>query len=482
MKMPLTSIFVAVLAFFPVLLHGMDADKYLTGGDFVLRNVTVIDGLGSPPQSGQDLFISNGKITAITKTGDNQAPEGTTVIDKQGLTVMPGLIDTHTHIRSQWHGGIVLRDKYPQTRDHKPLQQNLAAYLYAGVTGIFNVGDATDFAVDTREKLKRGEFIGPRLETTGMPFSQRPSGWDGAVEAEHPVGQTPPSEYSIKIETDDVEALAEILDGYLAKDIHTIKIYSGTSAHAATFLVNAAKSRGMTTVADLWKMNMNRGWMQTTGLDGWAHATPFEISEADVRWMAENNRFVILNLTLGELMATKRFSGDRAKSFYTNPLVVDIWGEEAVKDFYASWSTIRETMYDGPESFYQVNNFGDLAGFKDAFLKNGKLAYDAGVTIMCGTDSPAYPSLWAGESLQRELELLVEAGIPPLDAIKSCTYNGAKLMRGEDRFGSVQVGMEADLLVVEGQPWKTISDTRNVEYIFLKGQQVDREKLLTSWH
>ena len=55
-------------------------------------------------------------------------------------------------------------------------------------------------------------------------------------------------------------------------------------------------------------------------------------------------------------------------------------------------------------------------------------------------------------------------------------------MRGEDRFGSVQVEMEADLILVKGQPWKEISDIRNIEHVFLKGKQVDRQKLLTSWH
>ena len=482
MKTRLIYLFIVAVSILTGNTLGADADQYLTGGDFLIRNVTVIDGLGNPPQAGQDLLITGGKIAAITKHDANQSADGATVIEGQGLTVMPGLIDTHTHIRSQWHGGLVLQEKYPQTREHKPLQQNLAAYLYAGVTGVFNVGDSTGFAIDTRDKLRRGEFIGPRLETTGMPFSQHPSGWDGAVDAEYPGGKAPESEYATKIDTDNVDALGKKLDEYLAKDIHTIKIYTGSSAQAATFLVTAAKQRGMTTVADLWKMNMNRGWMQTTGLDGWAHATPFEISEADVQWMAANDRFVILNLTLGELMATKQFSGDRADGYYSNPFVVDIWGEEVVKDFYASWPTIREVMYDGPESFYQRNNFGDLSGFKDAFLRNGKLAYDAGVTILCGTDSPAYPSLWAGEALQREMELMVKAGIAPLDVIKFCTSNGAKMMRGEDRYGSVKVGMEADLLVVKGQPWENISDTRNIEHVFLKGKQVDREKLLTSWH
>ena len=146
-KAPLAYIFLIVLSLFPAVALGANADKYLTGGNFFIRNVTVVDGLGNPPQPGQDLFISNGKIAAITRAGENLPPAGAAVIEGQDLTVMPGLIDAHTHIRSQWHGGLVLQDKYPQTREHKPLQQNLAAYLYAGVTGIFNVGDATVYVV-----------------------------------------------------------------------------------------------------------------------------------------------------------------------------------------------------------------------------------------------------------------------------------------------------------------------------------------------
>jgi len=157
-----------------------DENQYLNGTEFFISNVAVVDGLGSQPLLAQDLSISDGKIVSVTPTATTEPPAGAVVIDGAGRTVMPGLIDTHTHIRSQWHGGIVLQDKYPQTREHKPLQQNLAAYLYAGVTGVFNVGDATDFAIEVRDKLASGEFIGPRLETTGMPFSQHPSAWEHA--------------------------------------------------------------------------------------------------------------------------------------------------------------------------------------------------------------------------------------------------------------------------------------------------------------
>ena len=471
---------IAVLATIAGRAQAERADTYLTGGDFLIRNVTIVDGLGNEPQANQDILVRGGKIAGISKAGENPAPDGATIIDGNGLTAMPGLIDAHTHIRTQWHGGVVLLDKYPQNREHDNLQQNLAAYLYAGVTGIFNVGDPTDFAVETRDKLERGDFVGPRLETTGMTFSQHPSGWDGAVDAETE-GEPDPAEYSVKVDTDDPEALGKLLDAYRAKGIHTIKLYTGLSWFGARLLVDEARERDMTTVADLWQLNMNRSWMQATGLDGWAHATPFDVSEADVRWMAENDRFVILNLILGELMANVRIKEEGPESLYSNSLVVDIWGKEVVADFYESWPTIREDLYDGPESFYQVMGFGDLSGFRDAFLKNGKMAHDAGVMIVGGTDSPAYPSLWAGESMHRELELMAMAGIPPLEAIKACTHNGARLMKGEKRYGSVKEGMEADLMLVKGEPWKNVSDTRNIHSVFLKGKLVDRSKLLNSW-
>ena len=456
------------------------ANNYITSGDFLIKNVTVIDGLGNKQKNQQDIFISDGKITAITLSGKQTPSSSTQVIDGKGLTAIPGLIDAHIHIKTQWHGGVVLQDKYPQDRSRKKLQKTFAAFLYSGVTTVFSVGDPTDFAVDIREKLKNGYFIGPRLHITGMPFSQHPSGWDGAVRAET-VGDPHPSELSVKIDSNDPEVLGKKLDEYVEKDIKIIKIYSGASALGTTFLLREAKKRNIRAVADLWQMNMDRPWMQMTGLDGWAHATPFDAGDGDLKWMAENDRFVIVTANVGEKLSGLRVKEDKNKSLYRNPLVVDIWGKDVVKDFYESYPKVREIMYDGPDSFYQQNNFGDLSGYRTAFLDNIKKAYDAGVLLVGGTDAPAYPSLWSGETMHRELELLVMAGISPIDAIKICSYNGAKILEEDNQYGSIQVGLEADIILVSGKPWKNISDTRNIKYLFLKGNLVDREKLLTSW-
>ena len=152
-----------------------------------------------------------------------------------------------------------------------------------------------------------------------------------------------------------------------------------------------------------------------------------------------------------------------------------------VKDFYTSYPEVRENLYEGPESFYQEYNFGDLSGFRKSFLLNIKNAHDAGVLVAGGSDAPLYPSLWSGESMHRELELFVIAGIKPLKAIQMCSFNAAKILKKEDEFGSIQISLSADIIIVKGKPWENISDSRNIEHVFLQGKLVDRKKLLNSW-
>ena len=218
--------------------------------------------------------------------------------------------------------------------------------------------------------------------------------------------------------------------------------------------------------------------MENTGLDGWAHSGAFvKVHDDDHKWMADNNRLVIATANVGEKLAGARVKDEKGKrSMLKEPLIVDIWGEDVVKEFYAVYPQIRRNYYEGPDSFYQQSGFGDLSGFRDTMLHNIKASYDAGVMIAGGTDD-IYASLWPGEALHREMELLVMAGIPPLQAIKCCTYNGAKVLRREKEFGSLQKGMSADLLIVEGNPEKDISDTRNVKHVFSRGKQVDRDSL-----
>ena len=457
--------------------------QYLSEGPVFIDNVTVIDGLGNPPVAGQDILIANGKIVAITATGQSDAPTEATVISGEGLTAYPGLIDLHYHIKGGWSGGNAMAEKYPSSEllTDTAVQQSLAALLYAGVTAALDMGGTHSYVVDQRNRIDSGELFGPRYYITGVPFSMTPSGWDGAVRGET-VGEPTADALSTKVDTQDPEALGAILDRYAADDIRIIKLYSGISALGATFLLKEAKKRDITAVADLWQLNFSADWMRMTGLDGWAHASPYKASEDGLKWMAENDRFVVATLTVGEKMSGLRVKDDGDKqSFFNNPLVMDIWGREVVEDFYASYPDVRENLYEGPNSFYQVFNFGDLSKFRDGFLDNTKRAHDAGVLVGCGTDAPAYPSLWTGETMHREMELLVMAGLTPIEAIKSCTYNGAKILKEDEQFGSIQEGRAGDLVLVSGKPWENISDTREIVHVIYRGGVLDRQALLNSW-
>jgi imidazolonepropionase-like amidohydrolase len=108
--------------------------------------------------------------------------------------------------------------------------------------------------------------------------------------------------------------------------------------------------------------------------------------------------------------------------------------------------------------------------------RNVKKLLDAGVLVAAGTDAP-YPGLFQGEALHHELELLVAAGMAPLQAIRLATFNAASIMHAEEEWGSLQAGRTANVVIVAGNPAEHISDTRKVEMVILNGRILDRSSL-----
>jgi imidazolonepropionase-like amidohydrolase len=99
-----------------------------------------------------------------------------------------------------------------------------------------------------------------------------------------------------------------------------------------------------------------------------------------------------------------------------------------------------------------------------------------GVMLVAGTDAP-YPGVFLGEGIHRELELLVEAGLSPLNALSAATRNPAILLNQEGVWGTLTPGASADILIIDGNPSQQISDTRRIEMVIQQGQVVDRESL-----
>jgi imidazolonepropionase-like amidohydrolase len=442
--------------------------RYAHTGPTIITNVSVIDGLGNTPVAGQDIVLVDGKIAAIGATGAITAPEGAMEIDGTGMTAMPGLMDLHLHLQGGWANGLIPGERYEVRLDDKSVQQRLSGYVYAGVTTVLDVGGDHKFLLNKRDQINSGNLFGPRFFTTGAPWSQTPNGWDA--------GSTGASGGAAL--ANDLAKIPEQMARYKADGIEIIKLYAGIGSVAMQAVIEEAHKHDILTIADLWMLNLNQPLMQTTGLDGWAHSATFAVApKADHEWMAKNNRFVIATANVGEKLGGMRVKDENGKRLMLKePLIVDIWGADEVNEFYDVYPQIRENYYEGPESFYQSNNFGDLSTFRETMLANIKASFDAGVIVVCGTDD-IYASMWPGESTHREMELYVMAGVSNLEAIKACTSNAAKVLRRDKEFGSLQVGLSADLLLVQGDPSKNIDDTRNVREVFLQGKQVDRDSL-----
>jgi imidazolonepropionase-like amidohydrolase len=109
-------------------------------------------------------------------------------------------------------------------------------------------------------------------------------------------------------------------------------------------------------------------------------------------------------------------------------------------------------------------------------VANTKILFDAGLLIAAGTDAP-YPGVFQGEGLHHELELLVEAGLKPLDAITAATRNAARFVSAENEWGTLAAGKRADILVINGRPDRNIKETRNIELVMQRGRILDRDRL-----
>ena len=434
---------------------------YSWSGSSLLKNIRVIDGLGNPPVEGQDILISDGKISAIGATGSTNAPKDARVIEGNGLTVMPGLIDAHTHLSSGWRG--------PNDNGNRPVhvKWQLLSFLYAGVTQVYDIGNIPDVAGDTRDMVAAGAWLGPDIKIAGTYFETAEVGALG---------------YATLLPVNDPNFLGGKLD--MMKNnygVEMVKCHAGTNIQVLRAFVTEAHKRGMRVVCDLWQNNGNSWIANVTKLDGYAHnmfmtTTPTQ-NDADI--LKKLGTFIVSTTVMLDTIGGYRIEQDG--DFITgNPLIVDVnpphWVKQATsikgKESANRYMSVFDAVLGGQRT---------IAEFRADAFNWTKMLVDTGVMIGVGTDTPYLYNL-SGESLHRELELWVEdAGVTPLQTLMAATSVNAKILKIDDRTGSIQVGLEGDLLVVAGNPAERISDTRNIRFVFNNGKLVDRKSLTRQW-
>lgn len=394
----------------------------------LIRNVTVIDGTGTPGKSGLDVVINNGTVESIRPTSPDTAFNGR-VINGAGRFLIPGIIDAHVHLT-------------PSTRAE--IRDLLKWLVEGGVTSVRDMaGDARELAGIKRD-LITGELTGPSIYYVGLmagpAFMSDPrllAATKGYKDGEAP--------YMIRLtaKTDLVRAMAMIK----GTGATAVKLYAALDAS----LVRAATDEA-----------------HRIGLKVWAHsavfpAKPVEILDAGVDAVS-HAAYVIWDAEPASDDFTKRMRGDFGRVSASGPEM-----DRVVQAMVRNGTVLDPTLL-------VTQRYDNQDGSKVRTTWSGEFtrrAHAAGVPIAAGTDGVGRPLAGNLPAVHDELSLLVEAaGLSPLEALTAGTLAGARAIGVEDRVGSIQVGKVADLLLLSSDPSKDIRNTRAIVHVIQGGRLV----------
>lgn len=423
-----------------------------------LVDVRVIDGTGTEPLENQTLIIRDGVVTAIGDTSEIPLPPDADVVVLSGRTVLPGLVMLHEHMFYPAGTGSYNQQSFSFPR----------LYLAGGVTTIRTTGAMNPYAdLNLKRAIEAGRVPGPRMDVTG-PYLNGP----GLPILEMRVVQGP-------------EDVRRVVAYWAEEGVDSYKAYMQISRAELAAAVEEAHSHGAKLTghlcavtyreaAELGIDNLEHGFMAST--DFVPDKTPDECPAQNLVYAslldldAESEEFkdLVRVLVLNDVALTSTLPVFETFVPGRPPVsnrALDAMASEA-RDQYLRQRVRTAVQDDSPWAAL----FPKLMSMERAFAQAGGL-------LVTGTDPTGYGGIVAGYANWRAVELLVEAGFSPLEAIKISTLNGARYLGLDDRLGSVAVGKLADLMVVVGNPAQAINAIENVEFVFKGGVGYESKKL-----
>ena len=419
-----------------------------------LTNVRVIDGTGAPARPNQTLILRDGNIAEMGDAAGFTVPEGATVIDLTGRTVMPGIVMVHEHLY------------YPTgPRVYGQLGQSfIRLYLAGGVTTMRTGGNVNGFMDFTLKRLiDEGQLPGPAIDATA-PYLNGPN----------PFLQM----HALK----DADAARRHVNYWADMGATSFKAYMNITRAALGAAVEEAHKRGMkvtghlcsvtySEAAELGIDNLEHGFLASTDFvpdkqpdtcPGQGQGTIAALDENGEAFKALVRKLIDKNVALtSTLTVFETFTPGRPLPPGLEVLTPQL--REQFEQRHARTVKNQESRY--------LTLLPKAMALERAFAQAGGL-------LIAGTDPTGGGGVVPGFSNQRQLELLVEAGFTPLEAISIGTLNGAKYLGRDGRVGSIAVGKQADLVILNGDPSTSIADVRKVETVFKEGIGFDPVKLI----
>lgn len=404
------------------------------------------------------IVVRNGQIAKL-HNGFTQAPKFARIIQAKHLTVLPGLGDAHVHLGSEgsW-GPSFLQNETAQ----EAMERRLMGYLRCGVTMVKSCGDNIDQVVILRDKEKQGLLMSPRLVVVGPTFTA-PKGhptqlffWASDIRS------------FVRQVGDPIKAIAELQD--VVKKVDGIKAVYGKGFGWFTYprmkrevlaaLIEKSHSLGLKVTVHTDSAEDVQTAVEL-GADGIEHGSFIDpINETTLNLMAQ--RKVVFIPTLSVIEGMRKLAA--VETFDDEPFVREIVPESVRKNLNEAFWVSMMRRWENPKSWSERLKVN---------MENVRKAYKLGVPIVCGTDA-GNMGTFHGPSVHRELNLLIQAGLKPADALKTATSNCARWLGLNS--GEITEGKLADMIAVEGDPTKDIRVLANLKWVMKGGQLVWERK------
>ena len=430
-----------------------------------ITHIRVLDGTGAAARDDQTIVISGGKISSVGPSASTPAPQGAQIVDGTGRTAIPGLVGMHDHLFYPM-GGLVYGEmafSFPRL------------YLANGVTTIRTTGSIEPYTdLELKKWIDAGKWIGPKMWVTG-PYLE---GKDAFIPQLHQIGSP--------------QEARDMVDFWAAQGVTSFKAYNTLTREELGAAIQQAHKHNIKLTGHLCSVTFPEAI--ALGIDDLEHGievdTEFvkdkqpdvcpeaafseqplaEVSISDPRLQA-----LIKNLVAHHVAVTSTlpvFEPDICGRPPLEARVLDAMSPEAKNDYLGRRVRICTPKPGAPAS-HGAHNFKLEMDFEHEFSKAGGL-------LLAGEDPTGIGGILAGFGDQREVELLVEAGFTPVEAIHIATANGAEYLGESERIGTLAAGKQADIVVINGDPSKNIADIEKVELVFKDGVGYDSTKLSDS--
>lgn len=424
-----------------------------------LTHARIIDGTGAQPRENQTLIVRDGSIAALGDDGKVAIPAGALVMDLTGKSVIPGMVQVHEHLFYPTGPGMYGNLAVSFTR----------LYLAGGVTSMRTGGNMNGYGdIAIKRAIDAGAVAGPWIDATA-PYLEGPG--LGLIQ--------------VRELKDAADATREV-NFWADEGATSFKTYMHITRAELAAVIKAAHKRGFKVTGHLCSVTFHEA--AELGIDNLEHgffvATDFvpdkkpdvcpgqAVGQAAVAAVDPNSAAV--RSVIAELVKKKVAITSTLTVFETLtpgqplPRGLDVLDPQLKEQFEQRYAAAQRNTKSVMTALFPKARALEVAFFR------------AGGTLLAGTDPTGGGGVIPGYSDQRQLELLVGSGLTPLEAIRVGTLNGATFLGRASKVGSIAVGKQADLVVLNGNPAARIADLENVEVVFKQGIGYDPAKLIAS--